>query len=81
MAKAWRVEFINPTATETSARLMARRQGQNVEMKVRLSGGTSIRWHYRSITTESFHYSAEGLGDDGKSWQLYLELFGTRAES
>jgi hypothetical protein len=81
MAQAWRVEFINPAAPETSARLMARRRGQNIEMEGKLSCGASIRWHYRSITAKSFHYSAERLGDDGKSWQLYLELFGTRAQS
>jgi hypothetical protein len=57
--------------------LVARRHGQNIDMEGKLQDGTSIRWHYRSITPISFHYSAEKLG--GKSWQLYLELFGTRA--
>lgn len=78
--QAWRVEFINPAAPETTARLSARRWGQNIEMDGELSNGASIRWHYRSITANSLHYSAEKLGEDGKSWQLYLELFGTRAK-
>jgi len=75
---AWRVEFINPAADETSARLMARRNGAGIAMEGQLSGGTPIRWYYRSITPTSFHYSAEKLADDGKRWLLYLELFGTR---
>jgi hypothetical protein len=75
---AWRVNFINPAADETSAQLIARRRGQGIEMKGKLSGGTPIRWRLKSITPTSFHYSAEKLGSDGKPWELYLELFGKR---
>jgi hypothetical protein len=79
MLHAWRVNFINPAADETSAQLVARRRGQEIEMEGKLSGGTPVRWRYDSITRTSFHYSAEKLGSDGKSWQPpYLELFGTR---
>ena len=78
---AWRVNFINPAADETSARLIARRSGQDIEMEGQLSGGIAVRWRYTSVTPTSFHYSAEKLGDDGQSWQLYLELFGTRSVS
>jgi hypothetical protein len=78
MLNAWRVNFINPAADETSAQLIARRHGQGIEMEGKLSGGTPIRWRYASITPTSFHYSAEKHGSDGKSWQLYLELFGKR---
>jgi hypothetical protein len=76
--KAWRVHFINPAADETSAQLIARRNGQDIEMEGKLSGGTPIRWHYQSVTPTSFHYSAEKLSSDDKSWHLYLELFGKR---
>lgn len=79
--QAWRVTFINPAADETSAQLIACRRGQGIEMEGQLAGGTRIRWRYQSVTPTSFQYSAEKLGSDGKSWQLYLELFGTRAES
>jgi hypothetical protein len=78
---ACRINFINPSYNETSAQLIARRHGHNIEMEGKLSGGTPIRWRLDSITPKSFHYSAEKLGDDGKSWQLYLELFGTRSSS
>src|SRR4051794_31732851 len=30
MREAWRVDFINPAASETSAQLMARRRGQDI---------------------------------------------------
>lgn len=75
---AWRVNFINPAADETSAQLIARRNGQDIEMEGKLSDGTPIRWRYQAVTPTSFHYSAEKLSSDGTSWHLYLELFGTR---
>lgn len=76
---AWRVNFINPAAEETSAQLIARREGSQIVMEGRLSDATSIRWRYATITSTSFHYLAERLGGDGKSWGLYLELFGKRS--
>jgi hypothetical protein len=76
---AWRVNFINPAADETSAQLIARRVASGIEMEGKLSGGTPVRWRYVTITPTSFHYTAEKLKPDGNSWQLYLELFGTRS--
>jgi hypothetical protein len=40
----WRVNFINPASEETSAQLVARRSGDDIEMEGKLSGGTPIRW-------------------------------------
>ena len=77
--KAWRVNFINPAAAETSAQLIARRMGNGVEMEGTLSDGTRIRWRYINVNNTSFHYLAEKLNRDGRSWRLYLELFGTRS--
>lgn len=74
--RAWRVRFINPVDDETSAELIARRNGANIEMEGRLPSGTPIRWRYQSVTPTSFHYSAERQSSG--SWQLYLELFGKR---
>jgi hypothetical protein len=79
--RAWRVHFINPAAQETSAQLIARRNGNNIEMEGALSDGTPVRWRYQEITPDSFHYLAERLQSDGKSWQLYLELFGRRFDN
>jgi hypothetical protein len=78
--KAWRVNFINPAAYETSANLIARRQGDGIEMEGRLADGTPIRWRYEKSTPTSFNYSAEKMGSSDGSWQLYLELFGKRME-
>jgi hypothetical protein len=80
MREAWRVDFINPAAPETSAQLIARRRGADIDMEGSLTDGTPIRWHYRSIASRSFHYTAEKLVDDSKPWQPYLELSGTRVE-
>jgi hypothetical protein len=75
----WRVTFINPASDDTSAQLLARRSGDGVDMEGSLSDGTPVRWQYRSITPNSFRYTAERLEKDSKSWRLYLELFGTRS--
>jgi hypothetical protein len=75
---AWHVNFINPADDETSAQLVARRDGHDIVMEGKLSDGTPIRWRYKSITPTSFHYTAEKLRSDGQSGQLYLELFGKR---
>jgi hypothetical protein len=76
--KAWLVTFINPAADETSAQLLARRQGNGIAMEGKLKDGTPIRWRYVEITPTSFHYRAEKSSPEGNSWRLYLELFGTR---
>lgn len=77
--KAWRVIFINPAADDTSAQLVARRRGDGIEMEGRLSTGTRIRWRYIAITPATFRYTAEKMSSDGETWQVYLELLGTRS--
>ena len=79
--RAWRLTFINPASNETSAQLIARRAGHGIEMEGQLSDATPVRWRYQSITASSFHYTAEKLNADGKSWHVYLELFGKRSDS
>jgi hypothetical protein len=76
--QAWRVNFINPAADETSARLIARRKGAGIEMEGKLADGTAIRWRYVTVEPTSFHYTAERQREHG-AWQLYLELIGTRS--
>jgi hypothetical protein len=73
---AWRVNFINPAAAETSAQLIARRDSDGVMMEGKLANGTAIRWRYRQTTANSFHYTAAKNEDN--SWKVYLELFGQR---
>jgi hypothetical protein len=75
----WRINFINPAADETSAQLIARRDGSDIVMDGKLADGTPIRWRYEALTATSFHYSAEKMRPGDKSWHLYLELFGKRA--
>jgi hypothetical protein len=79
--QAWRVNFINPAAPETSARLIARRKGQGIEMEGKLSDDTTIRWRYVTVESTRFHYTAEKRMSDNDTWQLYLELFGIRSGS
>jgi hypothetical protein len=76
---AWRIVFINPAAVETNAELLARRDGQCIAMEGKLADGTSIRWRYEDVTARSFHYSAHRLDGVGRTWTLYLEIFGRRA--
>jgi hypothetical protein len=74
--RAWRIIFIDPAADETSAQLLARRNGDEIVMEGNLSDGTPIRWRYDEFTPESFHYIGEKPKGDSASWQVYLELFG-----
>lgn len=76
---AWRVEFINPADDETSGELLARRRDHGIVMDGKLRNGTLIRWSYPTISPSSFHYVAEQMNPEDKSWRVYLELFGTRA--
>jgi hypothetical protein len=80
MLQSWRVNFVNPAAEQTSAQLIACRNGEGIKMEGKLSDGTPIRWRYVTIEPTSFHYTAERRCNDG-TWQLYLELFGTRSGS
>jgi len=65
--RAWRVNFINPAADETSAQLIGRRHGNEVAMEGNLSGGTPVRWRYDIFTPIAFHYIGERLWRDRKS--------------
>jgi hypothetical protein len=76
---AWRVVFINPAAVETNAELIARRDRDAIAMEGSLADGTPIRWRYKDVSERSFHYAARRLGSDGRTWHLYLEIFGRRA--
>jgi hypothetical protein len=76
---AWRVLFINPAAVETNAELIARRDRDTIAMEGKLADGTPIRWRYQDVTETSFHYSAQRLDSDGRTWRVYLEISGQRA--
>jgi hypothetical protein len=76
--KAWRVTFINPAADETSAQLIARRNGNDIMIDGQLANGTPVRWQYNAITATSFQYRAKMMDPGSNSWHLYLELFGKR---
>jgi hypothetical protein len=76
--EAWRVNFINPATDETSAQLIARRDGSDIMMEGKLANGTPIRWRYQAITGRSFLYRAERMKPSDNSWRLYLELIGKR---
>jgi hypothetical protein len=61
------------------ARLAVAEVSNHSQIEGKLSGGTPIRWGYDVITATSFHFTGEKLTSDGKSWLLYLELFGRRS--
>lgn len=76
--RAWRVNFINPAANESSAQLVARPKGHDIIMEGKLSDGRPVRWCYDWLTPTSFHYAGERSRGNNKPWQIYLELFGKR---
>jgi hypothetical protein len=78
--RLWRVYWFNPADEKTSGELRAHRDGEGIALSGELWDGTIVRWAYRHITQTSFRYRAEKQLADG-SWQLYLELDGTRQGS
>ena len=75
--KAWRVTWINPARNHREEQI-GRRSGRDiVQIGTRLNG-TTTRWRFTEITSDSFHWLGEALQPDGKTWNLEAEFRATR---
>jgi hypothetical protein len=77
----WHVHFLNPPVPQFSARLTARRNRNDILLEGHLADDTPIRWRYLGPTSKSFYFTAEKLGADYRTWELYLELFGRHSDT
>jgi hypothetical protein len=70
---AWRVTWINPVSLAHD-HLIGRREGDDIVQEGRRADGHLIRWSFREITPDSFHWLGEDSEDDGKTWRLQAEF-------
>ena len=79
--QAWRVTWINPV-TGHRADLVGRWYGKDVvQIGSRDGGATPMRWIFSEITRDSFRWTGEALGPDGKTWKLEGEFLAKRLEA
>lgn len=77
-SRRWRVTWINP-GRGVECRLVARREGSDIVQEGRDEDGSRMRWSFREMTPDSFHWTGERSRDDGATWVMETEFFATRA--
>jgi hypothetical protein len=75
--QAWRVTWINPV-TGYRDELIGRWSGPDIVQVGTHADGTPIRWMFTEITADSFRWTGEALGPDGKTWKLEDEFHAKR---
>ncbi len=75
--EAWQITWTNP-AGDHHERQIGRRVGRDVVQIGARADGTPTRWMFSEITADSFHWTGESLGPDGKTWILEGEFLATR---
>jgi len=73
----WRVTWINPV-NGAENRLVARKVGDDLVQEGRREDGSLIRWSFREITPDSFHWIGEESHDEGKTWRCGTEFLARR---
>ncbi len=74
---AWRVSWINPVSGARDE-LVGRREGNQIVQEGTHADGTPIRWTFREMTGDSFHWIGEALELGGASWKLEGEFYARR---
>ena len=74
----WRITWINPVSGVTNT-LTGRKQGEEIVQEGRDTDGSLNRWIFSEVTRESFRWRGEISTDEGKTWRLGAEFFGSRA--
>ena len=67
--KQWRIVFINPQYNYVVT-TQGGREGDRIVLRGLDSDGLPIRWTFRDITPQCFHWQGEKSHDGGKSWVL-----------
>ena len=77
--QAWQIRWINPVSGHEE-RQIGRRVGEEIVQIGARANGTSTRWRFTEITSDSFFWIGEGLRTDGKSWLLEGEFQARRIQ-
>lgn len=77
---AWHILWSDPLK-QYYTRQIGRARGKDIVQEGKLEDGTSIRWSFTEITSDSFHWLGERSHDGGASWHLQAEFFARRVKS
>jgi hypothetical protein len=71
-SKMWRVVFVAPAFGVLST-LQGGAEGNGIVLTGQDSDGSSLRWSFNDIQTDSFVWRGEKSRDGGKTWRLEEE--------
>lgn len=74
--RRWQVTWFNPVTGAFDV-LFTRVDGNRIVQEGTRRDGQRMRWTFREITAEKFHWTGEGQLSDG-TWRLEAEFFGRR---
>jgi hypothetical protein len=74
---AWLVTWLNPSSGVRDE-LVAQRVGNDLVQLGHHQNGAIIRWSFREITKDSFHWLGEVLEADGQTWKLEAAFLARR---
>jgi len=76
---SWQITWINPVRQVHN--YLTGRKVENEIVQEGVDGdGALMRWNFCDITANSFRWTGEQSTDNGKTWKLGAEFFGTRIE-
>jgi hypothetical protein len=75
--KKWCITWFNPVSSVTS-KLYGWKNGANIIHEGKDENGNIMRWTFDNITDQSFHWKGEMSNDNGKTFILQAEFYGTR---
>ncbi len=70
---AWRITWINPVTT-TINHLIGKKVNDDIIHEGKDNDGALIRWSFREIHDDSFHWIGETSKDEGKTWQNWRRI-------
>ena len=73
----WRITWIHPLEGVRKD-LIGKRQGEEIVHDGKDGDGHPIRWIFSDLSRDSFRWRGEQSPDEGKSWTLVSEVFGSR---
>lgn len=75
---AWHILWLNPPSGAI-LRMLGRKVGDEIiQMGEPEANGELVRWVYRDIKPNSFHWCSERSNDDGATWRLVQEMHAFR---
>jgi uncharacterized protein len=75
-SRTWRMVWINPVSGALQT-LVGRATPDGI-VHEGTDSGSQIRWSFRGLSDDSFHWTGERSSDGGKTWRLEAEFFGVR---